>query len=41
MLSFNSKVKYEVVSPETQGPLLVESQVNVDPLVWAKKTRIL
>lgn len=39
MLRFDSKVKCEFVSPETEGLLLVEPQMNVDPFVWVKENK--
>jgi len=39
MLNFDSKVKCEFISPETEGLLLVESQVSVDPFVWVKENK--
>ena len=39
MLCFDSKVKCEFVSPETQGLLLVEPRVSVDTFGWAKENR--
>ena len=38
MLSFDSKVKCGLVSPETEMLLLIEPrQMNLDPFVWAKE----
>ena len=39
MLHFDSKVKCEFVRPKTEGLLLIEPQMNVDPLVWAKENK--
>jgi len=39
MVYFDSKVKCEFIRPETEGLLVVEPQINVNPFDWVKENK--